>query len=51
MKTEYNASAYPTLIQQDITDDGTIFQYEFARFKVESGSINNFTDKRTYVDF
>ena len=51
IKTVYNASAYPTLTQQDITGSGTVYQYEFARFKVESGSITNFTDKRTFVDF
>lgn len=51
IKTVYGASNYPTLIQQDITGTGTVYQYEFARFKVEGGSITNFTDKRTYVDF
>lgn len=50
IKTLYNASNYPTLIQQDITGSGTVYQYEFARFKVESGQITNFTDKRTYVN-
>lgn len=50
IKTVYGASDYPTLTQQDITGDGTIYQYEFARFKVESGQITNFTDKRTYVN-
>ena len=39
------------MVQQDITGNGTKYQYEFARFKVESGSITNFTDKRTFVDF
>lgn len=42
---------YPTLQQTDITDKGTIYQYEFARFKVEAGNITNFTDRREYVDF
>lgn len=51
IKTVYNASSYPTLTQQDITGSGTVYQYEFARFKVESGSITNFTDRRTYLDF
>lgn len=51
IKVVYNSSTYPTLTQQDITGDGTIYQYEFARFKVEGGSITNFTDRRTYVDF
>ena len=51
IKVISGTSAYPTLTQQDITGTGTIYQYEFARFKVESGSITNFTDKRTFVDF
>ena len=51
IKTVYNASSYPTLTQQDIIGTGTVYQYEFARFKVESGSITNFTDRRTYLDF
>lgn len=51
IKTVYNASNYPTLTQQDITGDGTVYQFEFARFKVESGSITNFTDRRTYINF
>lgn len=51
IKVISGASAYPTLTQQDITGTGTVYQYEFARFKVESGSITNFIDKRTFVDF
>lgn len=51
IKVVSNASNYPTLIQQDITTgDGTMYQYEFATFRVESGSITNFVDKRTYVE-
>lgn len=51
IKVISNASAYPTLVQQDITNVGNIYQYEFARFKVEAGSITNFNDRRTFVDF
>lgn len=51
IKVVYGASNYPTLTQQDITGSGTIYQYEFARFKVENGSITNFTDRRTYLNF
>lgn len=51
IKVVYNQNNYPTLTQQDITGDGTVYQYEFARFKVEAGSITSFTDKRTFVDF
>ena len=51
IKVVYGASAYPTLTQQDITAGGTVYQYEFARFKVTSGTISDFTDRRTYVDY
>lgn len=51
IKVISNSSAYPTLVQQDITNEGKIYQYEFARFKVEGGTIINFTDKRTFVNF
>ena len=51
IKAISSTSTYPILTQQDITGTGTVYQYEFARFKVESGSITNFTDKRTFVDF
>lgn len=50
IKTVYSASNYPTLTQQDITNKGIVYQYEFARFKVESGNITNFTDRRTYIN-
>lgn len=51
IKVISNASNFPTLTQQDITGSGTVYQYEFARFRVESGSITGFTDRRTYVDY
>lgn len=50
-KIVQNSNDYSNLIQQDITDTGTIYQYEFARFKVENGNITNFTDERTFIDF
>lgn len=36
---------YPELMQTD-----NIYQYEFARFKVENNMINNLVDKRTYIN-
>lgn len=52
IKVVYDANDYPALTQQDITEGGgTIYQYEFARFKIEGGSITNFTDKRTFVSY
>ena len=51
IKVISGTSAYPILTQQDITGTGTVYQYEFARFRVENGSITNFVDRRTYLDF
>ena len=51
IKVVSSTITYPTLVQQDITNEGTIYQYEFARFKVEGGTITSFTDRRTFVDF
>ena len=51
IKVVSGVSDYPTLIQQDITGTGTKYQYEFARFRVASGSITDFTDRRTYVNY
>ena len=50
IKTLYGSSAYPSLTQQDLFDDGTVYQYEFARFRVASGSITDLTDRRTTLD-
>lgn len=51
IKVVYGANSFPTLTQQDIIGTGTVYQYEFARFKVENGSITDFADRRTYLDF
>lgn len=51
IKAIYETNNYPTLSQQDITSEGKKYQYEFARFKVENGSITGFTDRRTFIDF
>lgn len=51
IKVISGVSDYPSLTQQDITDDGTVYQYEFARFRVSSGSITDFTDRRTFVSY
>lgn len=51
IKVISGVSDYPSLTQQDITDDGTVYQYEFARFRVSSGSITDFADRRTYVNY
>ncbi len=45
------ASTYPTLTQQDITNGGSVYQYEFARFRSSNSVISDFIDKRTYLNF
>ena len=42
---------YPTLQQEDITIEGSIYQFEFAQFKITENGIENFQDKRTFLDF
>ncbi len=42
---------YPTLKQEDISEEGSIFQFEFAQFKITENGIENFQDKRIYLDF
>lgn len=44
-------STYPTLTQQDITNGGTLYQYEFARFRKTDAGITEFTDRRTFLNF
>ncbi len=51
IKLVRGTSAYPTLTQQDITNGGNIYQYEFARFKSSNSAISDFVDKRTYLNF
>lgn len=51
IKLIQGTSNYPELQKQDITNEGKIYQYEFARFKVENGNITNLTDRRTFVEF
>ena len=42
---------YPSITKNDICDGtNTLYQYEFAQFKVENSVIKNFVDKRTFVN-
>lgn len=51
IKTIFNSVNFPILTQQNINDGGNIYQFEFAKFKVEDGRITEFLDKRVYIDF
>lgn len=50
IKVISNTTSYPTLTQQDINNGGTMYQYEFARFKVTDTGITDFTDRRTFLN-
>lgn len=44
-----NTSGYATLTKEDLFDGGSVYQYEFARFKVTETGITEFTDRRTFL--
>ncbi len=46
-----STSNYTTLLQEDTTNGGTIYQFEFAQFNVTENGIENFVDKRTFLNF
>ena len=43
-------NTYPTLVQQNINTGGTMYQYEFARFRKTDNGIIDFSDRRTFLD-
>ena len=45
-----NTSAYSNLTKEDLFNGGTLYQYEFARFKVTEQGIIDFTDRRTFLN-
>jgi len=44
-----NANSYAILQQDDLFDNGNIYQFEFARFKVIDSTITDFEDRRTFL--
>lgn len=50
IKAISGVSSYPTLTQQDINSGGTMYQYEFARFRKTDNGIVDFADRRTYLN-
>ncbi len=46
-----STSDYPALQQEDITAEGSIYQFEFAQFKITTNGIEDFQDKRAFLDF
>jgi hypothetical protein len=45
-----DASAYPTLTQEDLDDGGEVYQFEFARFENTVGGIEELTDTRIVLN-
>lgn len=45
-----NANSYTILQQDDLFDNGNIYQFEFARFKVIDSTITDFEDRRTFLN-
>ncbi len=45
-----DAADYPVLIQQDLENDGTMYQFEFVRFENSSSGIASLVDTRTLLD-
>lgn len=44
-----NTSGYGTLTKENLFEGGTIYQYEFARFRVTEAGIVSFEDRRTFL--
>ena len=42
---------YPSLTQEDLDDDGTVYQFEFCQFRITESGITDYVDKRTFLDF
>lgn len=51
LKIIKSTTGYPGLTQQDITDEGTIYQFEFAQFRTGTNGVTDFIDTRSYLDF
>lgn len=45
-----NANSYAILQQDNLFDNGNIYQFEFARFKVIDSTITDFEDRRTFLN-
>lgn len=43
--------SYSGLTQEDLDNDGTVYQFEFCQFRITEAGIQDFADKRTFLDF
>ena len=42
---------YPTLTQEDLDDNGTVYQFEFCQFRITESGIVDYKDTRTFLSF
>lgn len=43
--------SYANLTQEDLDNEGNVYQFEFCQFKVTEAGIADFVDKRNFLDF
>lgn len=51
LKIIKSTSNYPNVTQEDMDNDGQLYQVELARFKTSLNGITDFTDTRKFLDF
>ncbi len=51
LKIIKSTTTYPNVTQEDMDNDGIIYQVELARFKTGLNGITEFTDTRKFLDF
>ena len=50
IKLVRNANAYSNLTKENLFNGGSLYQYEFARFRVTEQGIIDFVDRRTFLN-
>ena len=43
--------SYAGLTQEDLENDGNVYQFEFCQFRITESGIQDFVDKRTFLNF
>ena len=51
LKIIKSTTAYPNITQDDMDNDGVIYQVELAKFKTSLSGITDFVDTRKFLDF
>ena len=42
---------FPSVTQEDLDDEGTVYQFEFCQFRITESGIADFKDLRTFISF